>query len=594
MKHIRTILGCRRSLHAKSCVGISLFAVTALASAWVEAQAAAAVFGEGSLRIEKRPVMQPLRRLGLLPVAHNIAEARKALADQTTLRGILAQPLTPDDFALKLNANLKAVADTAGRFWTMDAIAGEGAAGRQAAGNEISNFQRAQLVKEYDLDGWLKADVYFTADHTAVRIALLGAQGSPVIAREDILLPSGADWDAINSAFAQSLGRMGQTIGHDGRVVFDNGDLLGVDVGIERGLASGTRLKAGLVLQSAAHPQTGEVLRYQRIPLLELEVVDAKQGASLCKKTALDPEMLKQAEANYGTGVDKKVAMLVWRDESVAAEPSWQAGRARADSTSAGFVAKDTPADENSARAKMVAPHQQEGARSAGAIANADASRLNPQVAMLGSSNPFAAPSLKQRGSAGGLGSGLKVSAGINKGTLSLSKGPVSSSLSSLLLNDFSVSDSFRYDSDWNAHWGVQFVNFSGNASGSRLTGRVGAMAQASALQLPDFPFQWGVEGQYSTGTVKTDNSKKTLDAFELVGVIASERNFDGGWKVGGELKPSITGLLSGAVAYEFGVEVYPATIAPKELSVQLRYWNDGDKWTEMSLGVNWKLGALE
>lgn len=51
---------------------------------------------------------------------------------------------------------------------------------------------------------------------------------------------------------------MSETIGHDGRVVFENADLFGIDLGTERGLTNGQRLKAGLVVQSAAHPQTGK------------------------------------------------------------------------------------------------------------------------------------------------------------------------------------------------------------------------------------------------------------------------------------------------------------------------------------------------
>lgn len=58
-------------------------------------------------RFDRRPAMSPVRRLGLFPVAHNLADARKNMSDQTTLRGVLAQPLSGEDFASKFNATLK-------------------------------------------------------------------------------------------------------------------------------------------------------------------------------------------------------------------------------------------------------------------------------------------------------------------------------------------------------------------------------------------------------------------------------------------------------------------------------------------------------
>lgn len=544
-------------------------------------------------RFDRRSAMQPVRRLGLFPVAHNLADARKNMSDQTTLRGVLAQPLSGEDFASKFNATLKAVADASGRFWSMDAVPAESIAGRQAVAGEMSSFQRAQLVKEYDLDGWLRAEVFFTADHTAVRLALSGPQLKPIIAREDVLLPYGADWDAIASAFAQALGRMSETIGHDGRVVFENADLFGIDFGTERGLTNGQRLKAGLVVQSASHPQTGEVLRYQRHALFELEVIDAKQGASLCRKVAVNPDLLRQAEAAYGQGTDRKFQLLVWREPNAVAQASsgsvWQTQSAsvpRADAASQGFVPRET----------LAAPVGNSGPVSSGSApasqrATPGSSSRPPAVAMLGGDS---LSSFSARRPSESFFSTLKLSAGASNGTLELSKGPVGSSLPEYLLNTIQLQDGFRYGGEWNVRYGAEYALFSGSVTGSRFSFRGSGVAPASTLQIPEFPINWGAEAQYSTGTVKTQKSKKTLDAFELFGLLSSERALDGGWGLSVEYKQSLTGLLAGAFGFEAGVEVHPGAPAPRELGIQWRYINDGDRWTEWMLGATWKLGAAD
>ncbi|MFZ9520307.1 MAG: hypothetical protein ACO3A4_07510 [Silvanigrellaceae bacterium] len=555
----------------------------------------AAAFSEKS-RFEKRPAMQPIRRLGLVPVVHNTQDARRRLADQTTLRGILAQPLSNDDLAQKFNGTLKAVADASGRFWTLDAIPSENVAGRAASAGELSSFQRAQLVNEYDLDGWLSAEIYFTADHTAVRLGLTGPQLKPTVAREDILLPYGADWDDIANALAQTIGRLSETIGHDGRVVFESEELLGIDFGVERGLVNGQRLRAGLVVQTAAHPQTGEILRYQRFPLYELEVVDAKQGASLCRKVALDPDLIRQAESSYGSGTDRKFQLLVWRDGNAPAATAGLAGwrpqesaNARADSTRAGFVPREPAVQNPQPSTSSGSQTQSERTRTSAEVSGL--SRPPATVAMSGGDG-FSLPSVRK--DSGAFLATMRFSAGSSSGTLDLSKGPVSSELPGYLLNTFSLQDGFRYASEWNIRYGAEYAMFEGNLNGSRFSFKGSGLAPSSSLQIPDFPINWGVEGQYSTGTVKTDKSKKTLDAFELFGVLATERVLDGGWGLGIEYKQSMTGLLAGAFAFEAGVDVHPGAPAPKELGVQWRFINDGDKWTEWMLGLSWKLGAAE
>lgn len=555
----------------------------------------AAVFSEKS-RFDKRPAMQPIRRLGLIPVVHNTQEARRKLADQTTLRGILAQPLSNDDLAQKFNSTLKAVSDASGRFWTLDAIPSENVSGRAASVGEISSFQRAQLVSEYDLDGWLSAEIYFTADHTAVRLALNGPQLKPTIAREDLLLPYGADWDDVANALGQTIGRLAETIGHDGRVVFESDELFGIDFGSERGLTNGQRLRAGLVVQSAAHPQTGEVLRYQRFPLYDLEVVDAKQGAALCRKVAVDPDLLKQAEASYGNGTDRKIQLLVWRDGSSMLGSSGLAGwrapdsaGARADSTRSGFVPREPSVGTNAGAVTAAPPLPVDRLKSAG---DATTVTRSPSTVAMSGGEGLSLPSFKRDSS--GFFSTMKFSAGSSNGTLELTKGPVSSKLPGYLLNTFSLQDGFRYAGEWNIRYGAEYAIFDGDLTGSRFSFKGSGLAPASTLQIPDFPVNWGVEGQYSTGTVKTEKSKKTLDAFEIFGVLASERTLDGGWGLGIEYKQSMTGLLAGAFAFEAGIDVHPGAPAPKELGVQWRFINDGDKWTEWMLGLSWKLGAGE
>lgn len=578
-----------RSVSKKAFLSLTAFALLGalVCGSVVPSQALGSTFFSSS-RSEKRSAMLPLRRLGLLPVTHNIIDARKSLSDQTTLRGLLAQPLSTEEFALRLNTQLKAVADASGRFWTMDAIATESAAGKSAAQPELSSFQKAQIVREYDLDAWLKTEIYFTADHTAVRLAIVGTNGSSVIAREDILLPFGADWDALTNAFAQTIGRMSDTVGHDGRVVFENNDLVGIDFGTERGVANGQQLQVGLVLQAANHPQTGEVMRYQRVTLMSLEVVDAKQGASLCRKLQVNPDLIKQAEAQFGTGSERKLPLLVWRQDGVKSDPAWQSARngGRVDAAGMGFATREnitaTPQVRTPSPSKVAAPAER----------LPDPTPESSQVALAGSSSPFGGTALSQRDNSAP-GASIKIGAATAKGTLELSKGPVSSGFPATIVNQISVRDGFRYSPEWDVNYGAEYVSFSGDAEGSRITGRLGMMASGAVLAVPELPVRWGVEGQLSSGTVTTAKSKKTLDALELFAVASTNRSFDGGWTLEGELKPSLTGLLAGAFGYEFGLDVHPG-MAPKGLGVQWRILDDGDRWSEWMLGVTWKLGVVE
>lgn len=573
--------------------GFSLLACMSISHLLPHKEALATVSGQSRSSFDKRPLMAPLRRVGLLPVGHNTLEARKALSDQTTLKGILAQPLSPDEFAFKFNSQVKAVADANGRFWTLDALAEENASGRTPAGiAELSSFRKSQLQKEYDLDGWLNVNVYFTADHTAVRVALLSAQNNAVVAREDVLLPSGADWNALTQAYVQALGRLTDTIGHDGRVVFENNELMGIDFGSERGITAGQRLKAGLVVQSAAHPQTGEVFRYQRTPLMEIEVIEVKQGAALCRRVATDPELLKQAEQSYGTGVERKFPLLVWKADVPNTAPVWQGSSSagRVDAGSEGFTAR---AQRSEGGNRMVPTEAEtKGKSSTRAEKSTQNTTAAPQVALWGSGTSLGSPSLSQRDPFSP-GAGMKVGVGVTEGTLQLSKGPVTSSVPDILFNQIWLRDGFRFNSEWDVHYGAEYVSFSGDTDGSRVTGRVGGLASAAILALPELPLRWGAEGQLSSGTVKTKKSKKTLDALELYGIISTQRKLEGEWSLEGELKPSVTGLLAGAMAYEFSLEVHPG-LAPKELGVQWKIWDDGDYWTEWSLGLTWKLGLVE
>lgn len=557
--------------------------VTALSCSLIPNVGLGSILTQASSRLGKRPVMLPLRRLAFLPVEHNIEDARRYLAQEAPLQGLLAQPFSGEDFTQKFNTQLKAVADASGRFWTLEAIATHlNAVPASRASQSASSFQRAQLVQQYDLDGWIKTEVYFSADHTALRMAIVGRDASQVIAREDTLLPSGIDSEALINAFAQSIGRMSETVGHDGQVVFESGDLIGIDFGVERGLTVGQSLTAGLVLQSAAHPQTGEVLRYQRTPLMTLEVVEAKQGASLCRRVTVNPELMKQAQESFGSGVERQVPMLVWRDSLAVVKNSWQGAEksGQLDAHSKGFTAAAAQrASEQSPVARQQTTAQQSVLTS-------------PKVAIAAPDSPFAMPSFSA-GSGGPLGSSIKIGAGVSKGELDLSKGPVSSSLPSFLINQVFVRDGFRYSPEWDVSYGAEFISFRGDATGSRLTGRVGVMGTGAALALPEMPLRWGVDGQLSTGTVKTEKSKKTLDSFELFGIAQTNRSFDEGWTVEGEAKVSVTGLIAGAFGYEFALDVHPG-IAPKNLGVQWKILDDGDRWSEWSLAMTWKLGVVE
>jgi hypothetical protein len=567
-------------------------------STWAMPQAVAM---PAATNMESKRIMLPIRRLGLLPVANNVVDARLRLSDETSLRGILAQPLSAEAILELLNATLKKASDASGRFWTMDALSTDFAIGRANA-QKLSSSQQAQWVKDYDLDGWLAAELYFSADHTTVRLSLSGQQGRPLIAREDLTLPYGVDLDTLKNAFTVAIGRMAETIGHDGRIVFENDDLVGLDFGIERGLAVGQRLKAGLVVQSAAHPQTGEVLRYKRQALLELEVIEPRQGAALCKKISVNPEQLKQFESVYGSGSQKRMQLLVWRESQTggatltASELSSpdEGIHTKASSASSGFKSQDVQQSKEKSVKKLAKESQSAGPSAVKKESQAQAQAQDTRPAEPSASSAEEPVASDAKTEAKTFFSTIKFGAGSTLGSLALSKGPVDAELPAYLLNTFSLQDGFRYDQEWNIKYGAEYLMIGGKLDGSRFTFKGAGFAPASLLQIPEVPIQWGAEAQYSTGTATTGKSKKTFDAFEVFGVLATERMLQGGWGLGVDYKQSMTGLLAGLFGFEAGLEVYSAAPLPKELGFQWRYINDGDRWTELLLGVTWKLGAVE
>ncbi|MEY3901373.1 MAG: hypothetical protein RL189_679, partial [Pseudomonadota bacterium] len=257
----------------------------------------------------------------------------------------------------------------------------------------------------------------------------------------------------------------------------------------------------------------------------------------------------------------------------------------RADAGPAGFTPRESLASPANTQG------MQKPVGSPATLNSSEPSRPAPSVAM-SAPNSFPMPSFKREGDA--FFSTMKFSAGASNGTLELSKGPVVSALPGYLLNTLSLQDGFRYAGEWNIRYGAEYAAFSGPMDGSRFSFKGGGSAPASTLQIPEFPINWGGEAQYSTGSVKTEKSKKTFDAFELFGTLSTERALEGGWGLGIEYKQSLTGLLAGAFAFEAAIEVDPGSPAPRELGVQWRYINDGDRWTEWLLGLTWKLGAAE
>jgi hypothetical protein len=266
--------------------------------------------------------MPAIRRVGILPARSNVVEFREFMRNETrNTSGFLSLPYTEDQVSRELSRMaLRGVSDS-GRFWSLSLDALVELSGVSPQGARDYTAAELRLYKTYDLDGWIEPEVLFSPDHTKLRLTLRSARDrSLVLAREDIVFEAFPTSGEIEKNVHNALVRVAATLAHDGRVTWRKNDLVVVDFGKERGLAHGSLLAAGYVILSARHPVSQEYLRSQKIQTLELEVIEAREGSSVCRIVRRHPLMETEAN-NLVPGLTEK-GLLAWR-KSNPAESGW-------------------------------------------------------------------------------------------------------------------------------------------------------------------------------------------------------------------------------------------------------------------------------
>jgi hypothetical protein len=259
--------------------------------------------------------MQAVRRVGVQPVTSNIVAFRNFMkSDSRNLGGFPAQPYTESEVSDELTKMLARSVRDSGRFWSLSLEVTIDLLRRESGTGTMSEAQ-SRLENRYDLDGWLAADVQFEPDHTRVRLLLKSSQNSSaVLAREDITLKSSPTSLELDAAVHSALAKIQNTLGHDGRITWTRNELAVVDFGKERGMVNGSRLAAGHVLLSSLHPASREFFRSKKLKLMDLVVVEARSGSSLCRIVSRDRVAADELKA-LAPGIAQSNSLLVWRSE---------------------------------------------------------------------------------------------------------------------------------------------------------------------------------------------------------------------------------------------------------------------------------------
>jgi hypothetical protein len=273
-------------------------------------------------------LLPPVRRIGIDLLDTNLDKFRVFMRKQDRLLyGVPAFPFNERDIQNMMAEMISEEVKNSGRFWDISLTEFTKLLPLNSSENSKMNSQKIENLKrrlegDYNIDAWLKASLYFAPDQTLVRLVLkgVGVKGT-VWAREDVLLDAQANSQKIQNAFAQALVRIVNTIGHDGKITYIRENLLTLDFGLERGIIRGDTLYAGYVTLSSFHPQSGEFLRAQRIPIHQLKVLESRQGSSLCQIVASDRMSHEQAMKIVGTN---DVKMLAWRPTNTVYREGWR------------------------------------------------------------------------------------------------------------------------------------------------------------------------------------------------------------------------------------------------------------------------------
>jgi hypothetical protein len=263
-------------------------------------------------------LLPPVRRVGVDLVETNVDKLRSFMRKQDfLLQGFVALPFHEWELKKKLSEDLVSEMKQTGRFWDLSLTdfmkALEFSKISQIEKQKIINLKK-RLEKDYHLDAWMKAMVYFSPDQTLVRLSLTGSGAAgKVWVREDVTLGPLPSQSQLKNSLSKALIRIIQTLGHDGKITSFNENLFTIDFGQERGLVRGETLLAGYLVLSSFHPQTGEFLISKRVPLHELRVLESRMGSSLCQLIASDKIIFDHFSKTLGPDYLKTKPVLVWK-----------------------------------------------------------------------------------------------------------------------------------------------------------------------------------------------------------------------------------------------------------------------------------------
>jgi hypothetical protein len=500
------------------------------------------------------------------------------------------------------------------------------------ANREFSASEQ-RLNKTYDLDAWVESEVVFHPDHTRLRLTLRSARNrSFVLAREDIQFEAMPTSGEVEKNVQNALARVATTLAHDGRITWRKNDLVVIDFGKERGLAPGTELGAGYVVLSARHPVSQEYLRAQKIQTLSLQVIEARDGSSVCRIVRNHP-LLETEANNLVPGLTEK-GLLAWR-MGENKDVGWLefGGEKRSDvglvsGAEAGFSARVSQPTPTST--EPILPIAQSTQAPAQAIAKelpvaAPQSEPQPEAQ---SDSPPPAPSLASpkapeedeedeeddaptSSSSTDLESLLdfsrwnpseaSVGLGVAGGSLDSSTGTLSTDFPSTLLNSVRVSAFLQYSPQIYMEPEFFYHFFSGTVDGSRgeislplsyvTMGNVeNPTAGALAVGLgPSFLFGEVKSVRTVSGRVRT--TSQTFQAFDASIHVQYMHAISAFGVAKAKATIAVAEVLQGeGAALDLRAQAIPSAYLPKELGFYLGYRMGPGIWSGYDLGATWSL----
>jgi hypothetical protein len=577
--------------------------------------------------------MPAVRRVGILPARTNVTAFRTFLRDEArSTSGFLAIPMTEEQVSRELSRMVVRATASSGRFWSLSLDALVELSGVAQSTKDYSSAE-LRLQKSYDLDAWIEPEISFSPDHTKLRLTARSVRDrSFIVAREDVLfdaMPSGAD---IEKNFHNALARIAATLGHDGRVTWRKDNLLVVDFGKERGLVPGSMLGAGYVILSARHPVSHEYLRSQKIETLELEVVEARDGSSLCKIVKRNPLMETEAN-NLMPGLTEK-GVLAWRKDAQGA--TWgefeaaksgaivsgvESGfRTDAPETAvplAGQSTQNASAETKNEQIKNE-PKREGTVRELPQSAETTAVQAETEQKFEAHTKPLSrgaesAESTEESEAGSDLGelsdfskwklAGFFVGAGIAGGSLDTAGGEKSADvLQSTVLNSVRVGGTFTFSREIYAAPKASFHHFSGTVDGYRLdtelpimfslfgdVSRSGSLPGTVAVGAGPLVILGSAEASYrlSNKSRKATQEFSALDMLLKGSWLAEIREFG---EVGAEVGIPLIELIGGSTAIDARVSGRPFAFAPKSLGFYAGCRFGPGIWNGWDVGASWKL----